>query len=98
MSGVRGGPPARMMGGGDANAQRARNAEAPKVEHLFRRITELFQPYRMPIILTVVLVLIAAALSVVPPLLTARAFDVGLFPTGGGGPNLPALAEIVGAM
>ncbi|MCU1482086.1 MAG: transporter [Subtercola sp.] len=87
-----------MMGGGDANAQRARNAEAPKVEHLFRRITELFTAYRMPIILTIVLVLIAAALSVVPPLLTARAFDVGLFPPGNTGPNVPALAEIVGAM
>ncbi|MCU1478138.1 MAG: transporter ATP-binding protein, partial [Subtercola sp.] len=85
------------VSGGDARAQRAANAEAPKVEHLFRRITALFVPYRLQIILTVILVLIAAALSVVPPLLTAQAFDVGLFPPGGK-PNLAALGEIVGVM
>ena len=84
------------VSGGDVAAQRAKNAEAPKVDHLLRRIMELFTSYRTPIILTIVLVLVAAALSVVPPLLTARAFDVGLFPPGG--PNLPALGAIVGAM
>ncbi|GGF12095.1 multidrug ABC transporter ATP-binding protein [Subtercola lobariae] len=85
------------MSGGDVKAQRAANAAAPKVEHLLRRIAELFQPYRMPIILTIILVLVAAALSVIPPLLTARAFDVGLFPPGGK-PNVGALGAIVGAM
>jgi ATP-binding cassette subfamily B protein len=101
MSGV-GGRVARTratgrVSGGDAKAQRAANAEAPKIEHLFRRITALFAPYRVQIILTIILVLIAAALSVVPPLLTAQAFDVGLFPPGGK-PNLGALGAIVGVM
>src|ERR1700712_4104371 len=100
MSGVgrggRGGAGGRVSGG-DAKAQRAANAAAPKVEHLLRRISQLFRPYRLQIILTIILVLIAAALSVLPPLLTAQAFDVGLFPPGGK-PNLPALGEIVGAM
>ncbi|TQL54819.1 ATP-binding cassette subfamily B protein [Subtercola boreus] len=86
-----------MMGGGDADAQRARNADAPKVENLFGRIVDLFRPYRRPIILTVILVLVSAALSVIPPLLTQQAFDRGLFPPGSG-PNVPVLAEIVGLM
>lgn len=86
-----------MMGGGDADAQRAKNAEAPKVENLLGRIVALFQPYRPQIILTIVLVLVSAALSVVPPLLTQQAFDRGLFPPGSG-PNVPVLAEIVGLM
>ncbi|TIH27732.1 ABC transporter ATP-binding protein [Subtercola vilae] len=79
---------------GDVDAQRARNAEAPVVEHLLQRIASLFAPYKPQITLTVILVLIAAALSVVPPLLTQRAFDQGLFPPGSG-PNVPVLAEIV---
>ncbi|CAN5141958.1 ABC transporter ATP-binding protein [soil metagenome] len=87
-----------MMGGGDVRAQRARNAAAPKVDNLLRRIMRLFVPYRPQIILTVILVLVAAALSVVPPLLTQRAFDSGLFPTGGGGPDVPVLAQIIALM
>ncbi|RFA15763.1 ABC transporter [Subtercola boreus] len=95
--GVRGGGGRPMMGGGDADAQRARNADAPKVENLFGRIVDLFRPFRRPIILTVVLVLVSAAVSVIPPLLTQQAFDRGLFPAGSG-PNVPVLAEIVGVM
>ncbi|RFA16400.1 ABC transporter [Subtercola boreus] len=95
--GVRGGGGRPMMGGGDADAQRARNADAPKVENLFGRIVDLFRPYRRPIILTIVLVLVSAAVSVIPPLLTQQAFDRGLFPPGSG-PNVPVLAEIVGLM
>ncbi|HEV7849348.1 MAG TPA: ABC transporter ATP-binding protein [Mycetocola sp.] len=95
-SGGRGGG-GRMRGGGDDEAQRAVNAEAPRIPHLFRRIVTLFQPHRAKITLTVALVLIGAALSVVPPLLVERAFDEGLFPKSGG-PNLPALGQIVGVM
>jgi ATP-binding cassette subfamily B protein len=87
----------RMRGGGDENAQRAVNAEAPRIPHLFGRIVALFRPHRAKIGLTVALVLIGAALSVIPPLLVERAFDEGLFPESGG-PNLPALAQIVGVM
>ncbi len=78
-------------------AQRAANAEAPKIPHLLRRISALFTPHKTELITTVVLVLVGAALSVIPPLLTQRAFDEGLFPPEGG-PNLEVLAFIVGAM
>ncbi|WP_308471879.1 ABC transporter transmembrane domain-containing protein, partial [Rathayibacter sp. AY1C2] len=44
-----------------------------------------------------ILVLVGAALTVVPPLLTQLAFDRGLFPPGGR-PNLPVLLELVGVM
>ncbi len=89
-----GGGGRRRVSGGDADAQRALNAEAPKIPHLFRRIVTLFAPHRMAIVLTMVLVLAGAALTVIPPLLTERAFDQGLFPKGGH-PNLPVLVEIV---
>lgn len=82
----------------DEEAQRAANAEAPKIPHLLRRISELFSPHKPALITTVVLVLIGAALSVIPPLLTQRAFDDGLFPPDGSGPNLTVLAWIVAAM
>lgn len=78
----------------DADAQRALNAEAPRIPHLFRRIVALFAPHKTAIVVTMVLVLVGAALSVVPPLLTQRAFDHGLFPPGGT-PDLPVLTEIV---
>ncbi|WP_420831073.1 ABC transporter ATP-binding protein [Agromyces chromiiresistens] len=86
----------------DEAAQRAENADAPKIPHLLRRISELFAPHKAALVTTVVLVLIGAALSVIPPLLTQRAFDDGLFPTGAGGeaspPNLPVLTTLVLAM
>ncbi|WP_224760607.1 ABC transporter ATP-binding protein [Salinibacterium sp. ZJ450] len=84
------------IGSGDAATQRAENAEAPKIPHLFRRITELFQSHKGPLAVTVVLVLLNAALSVIPPLLTQRAFDDGLFPPGG--PDIRTLSIIVGLM
>ncbi|NQX27406.1 ABC transporter ATP-binding protein [Microbacteriaceae bacterium VKM Ac-2854] len=93
---VRGGTGGRI-GGGDAASQRAVNAAAPKVDHLFRRITTLFAPFKRKLIVTVVLVLIGAALTVIPPLLTQLAFDDGLFPASGT-PNLPVLVELVLAM
>jgi ATP-binding cassette subfamily B protein len=85
------------ISGGDIALQKKLNAEAPRVPHLFRRIAELFMPHRGSLALTVVLVLVGAALSVAPPLLTQRTFDDGLFPPGGH-PNLPRLAELVGLM
>lgn len=82
------------MSAGDESAQREINAEAPKIPHLLRRIFDLFRPHRAALIVTMVLVLVGAGLSVLPPLLTAQAFDVGLFPPSGG-PNLAVLTEIV---
>lgn len=96
------GKPRTRISNADAAAQRAENAEAPKIPHLLRRIAELFAPHKAALATTVVLVLIGAALSVVPPLLTQRAFDDGLFPVGAdgevAGPNLPVLATLVGLM
>jgi ATP-binding cassette subfamily B protein len=94
---TRAGSGAGRISGGDRNAQRAANAAAPKVDHLFQRISELFMAYRPALILTGILVLAGAALTVIPPLLTQQAFDVGLFPPGGS-PNIPVLLTIVGTM
>ncbi|MGR0219865.1 ABC transporter ATP-binding protein [Agromyces sp. ZXT2-6] len=98
----RGPGPRGRISSADERAQRAENAAAPKIPHLFRRIVELFAPHKAALTVTVVLVLVGAALSVIPPLLTQRAFDDALFPTDGTGgvtaPNLDALAWIVGAM
>ncbi|WP_430296812.1 ABC transporter ATP-binding protein [Sinomonas sp. B1-1] len=90
---VRGG----RIGTGDVALQKKLNAEAPKIPHLLARIAELFRPHRGALVLTVVLVLAAAALSVAPPLLTQRIFDQGLFPPAGR-PDVPTLVQLVGLM
>ncbi|TAM66678.1 MAG: ABC transporter ATP-binding protein [Microbacteriaceae bacterium] len=82
---------------GDAQAQRVVNAQAPKIPQLTRRIGGLFSPHKTALITTVLLVLIGAALSVVPPLLTQQTFDQGLFPKSGH-PDIPRLVELVVAM
>ncbi|GGA73846.1 multidrug ABC transporter ATP-binding protein [Pseudoclavibacter endophyticus] len=79
----------------DESAQRAANAEAPRIPNLWHRIGAMFVPYRGLISIAVALVLVNAGLSVLPPLLTQQAFDRGLFPVGGGGPDVPALARIL---
>lgn len=89
-----------MHGGGrggrtvDAKAQRAANADAPRIPNLLRRIADLFAPHRTALIITITLVLISAGLSVLPPLLTKQAFDLGLFPPGGT-PDVPVLMRLV---
>ncbi|QOD45182.1 ABC transporter ATP-binding protein [Clavibacter zhangzhiyongii] len=96
--GMRGGGGRRgRVSAADAEAQRKANAEAPRVENLLGRIAELFQPHRRALILTIVLVLVGAGLTVVPPLLTQQAFDRGLFPPTGG-PDIPVLVELVAIM
>ena len=82
---------------GDAEAQRAANAEAPKIPDLLKRIRSLFAPHKLALTVTIALVLLSAGLSVFPPLLTKQAFDIGLFPASGT-PNVPVLLELVGAM
>ena len=82
---------------GDVAALKASNASAPKIPHLVRRIGELFRPHRVALTITIVLVLISAAIGVLPPLLTQQAFDRGLFPPSGT-PDVPVLLELVGAM
>jgi ATP-binding cassette subfamily B protein len=85
------------VGSKDADAQRAANAEAPKIPHLVRRIGGLFAGHKAALTVTIVLVLISAGLSVLPPLLTQRAFDEGLFPPDSG-PNVPVLVQLVTLM
>ncbi|GAB3119051.1 ABC transporter ATP-binding protein [Glaciibacter psychrotolerans] len=82
---------------GDARAQRAENASAPVIHNLLSRIGGLFTPYRRPLTLTIILVIVSAALSVIPPLLTQRVFDDALFPRGQE-PDLRLLAILVGLM
>lgn len=84
------------VGSADAKAQREANLAAPKIAGLFRRIVELFKPHKTALTVTAILVVVGAALSVLPPLLTQQAFDRGLFPKGG--PNLPVLIGIVSLM
>src|SRR5680860_16374 len=98
MSGMHGGGGARSrVARGDVEAQRAQNAEAPRIPNLLRRILGLFAPHRAALAVTIVLVLVGATMSVLPPLLTQRAFDEGLFPPDSG-PNLERLAVLVGLM
>jgi ATP-binding cassette subfamily B protein len=90
--------PGGRIGNSDAAAQRVANAQAPKIPNLLRRIGELFLPYRRQLTVTIVLVLISASLSVIPPLLTRQAFDRGLFPPNGAKPDVPVLLSLVGTM
>ena len=85
------------MSGADAAAQRAENQAAPRIPDLLPRIGELFRPHRRALTVTITLVLISAALSVLPPLLTQQAFDLGLFPPEGS-PDVPVLLELVALM
>lgn len=81
----------------DPSAQRELNRQAPKIDRLGGRIAELFRPYRWQLGVIIALVLIAAGLGILPPLITQRVFDDALFPPGGG-PDLTLLAWLVGAM
>ena len=92
-----GGRRGSRVSSGDIEAQRAANAQAPRIPDLLPRIARLFHPHRAALTLTIALVLVSAALSVAPPLLTQQAFDVGLFPPEGT-PNIPVLLQIVGVM
>lgn len=91
-----GGRRARVAGR-DIAAQKAANAQAPKIDHLLRRIAALFRPHKPALTPTVALVLVSAALSVIPPLLTQRIFDHGLFPPSGH-PNMRYAVILVAAM
>jgi ATP-binding cassette subfamily B protein len=82
------------VSGGDAEAQRAVNAAAPRVPNLGRRIVTLFAPHKVALVVTGILVIIGAGISVVPPLITQRIFDDALFPKGSN-PNLSLLIELV---
>lgn len=85
------------MSKADHEAQREINRQAPKIKDLGSRIFALFKPYRAQISVLIVMVLLSAALGIIPPLITQRVFDDGLFPETGG-PNMPVLLQLVGLM
>jgi ATP-binding cassette subfamily B protein len=79
----------RAGGGGgfrgvDEAAQRKLNAQAPKIAGLGKRVVGLFSAYRGRILATAALVIVGAAIAVIPPLIVQRIFDDALFPTTGG--------------
>ncbi|GAA2970159.1 ATP-binding cassette subfamily B protein [Microbacterium terrae] len=82
----------------DESAQRRQNADAPKIPHLGRRVVELFRPYLWSIVVTGVLVVVGAAVAVIPPLLVQRIFDDALFPVDGSAPDIPLLWRLVALM
>ncbi|KEP72427.1 multidrug ABC transporter ATPase, partial [Microbacterium sp. SUBG005] len=59
---------------------------------------ELFRPYRGRIAFTALLVVVGAAVAVIPPLLVQRIFDDALFPVDGSNPDLRLLAILVSVM
>jgi ATP-binding cassette subfamily B protein len=90
------------MGGGrggfhgvDAQAQRRINAAAPRIDRLGARVISLFRPYLWRIGFTAALVIVGAAIAVIPPLIVQRIFDDALFPVAGGGPQLDLLLRLV---
>lgn len=89
-----GGRPAAFRGV-DEGAQRRRNAEAPVIPNLGARVVALFRPYRVRILVTAVMVVVGAAIGVVPPLIVQRIFDDALFPTDGAPPDLALLLRLV---
>ena len=91
----RGGFGGGLTRGVDADAQRERNADAPDIPYLGRRIIALFAPYRSRLAVTAVLVVVSAAIGVVPALLIEVIFDSALFPSGNGGPRIGLLVELV---
>ena len=92
---MHGGPMGRF--GTDPDQLRERNAAAPKITNLGKRILQLFAGHRGPLTATMVLVLVGALLTIFPPLLIQEAFNQGLFPASGK-PNFGVLLYLVGIM
>ena len=57
-------------------AQRALNAQAPQIENLGGRVLKLFAPYKAKIVATCLIVVVSAALGVIPPLLVDTVREV----------------------
>ncbi|MDA3147280.1 ABC transporter ATP-binding protein [Leucobacter sp. UCMA 4100] len=81
----------------DVAKQKSLNEDAPEIPGLGSHIAALFRPYKAQLIVIAVLVLVTAALGIVPPLITQRIFDDALFPAGGS-PSLTLLTWLVVAM
>lgn len=98
MGAGRGGGGGAEFRGVDARAQRRLNAQAPRVAHLGRRVVALFLPYRTRLALTGLLVVVGAAVAVIPPLIVQRVFDDALFPVDAARPDIPLLIRLVALM
>jgi ATP-binding cassette subfamily B protein len=61
-----------------------------------KRVARLFGPYKKDVATVGLTILFTSGLGVVSPLLIKPVFDKGLFPKGG--PNIPLLSWLVGAM
>nr|WP_235566769.1 ABC transporter ATP-binding protein [Microbacterium sp. Root61] len=81
----------------DPKAQRALNKAAPKIPDLGKRVMALFRPYSGRLTVTGALVIVSAALGVIPALVIERIFDEALFPPSGG-PDLRLLGQLVALM
>ncbi|MFT4282344.1 ABC transporter ATP-binding protein [Microbacterium sp.] len=84
--------------GVDEEAQRRSNADAPRIDGLGRRVMALFRPYRGRIVVTGILVVLGAAIAVIPPVIVQRIFDDALFPVTGSAPDLRLLSVLVSVM
>ena len=88
-------------GGGPASAastsrrRRGSTPQAPEIPDLGRRVVALFRPYRGRLVVTGFLVVVGAAIAVIPPLIVQRIFDDALFPVDGGPPDIPLLWRLV---
>lgn len=78
----------------DERAQKKLNAQAPAIPDLGKRVLDLFRPYSGRLVVTGVLVIVAAALAVIPALVIERIFDDALFPASGA-PDIALLVELV---
>ena len=56
--------------GVDIASQKKLNAAAPRIPHLGRRVVALFRPYTVPLIVTGVLVIVGALVSILPLIAT----------------------------
>ncbi len=95
---MRGGGGGGGFRGVDEAAQKRINAQAPEIPDLGRRVVGLFRPYLGRIAVTGILVMVGAAIAVIPPLIVQSIFDDALFPVDGSGPDLGLLIRLVVAM
>jgi ATP-binding cassette, subfamily B, bacterial len=65
---------------------------------VLRRVAGLLAPYKVPMLLVLLAVVVAAVLTSVVPFLTRAVFDQALFPVDGGPVNLGLLGWLVAAM
>ena len=68
---------------GQRDPHHHRQIDSGPRQGLWRRITGLFGPYKLPVALVGLLIVVNAGLGVINPLLVKEVFDSALFPAGG---------------